>query len=69
LSRNIRHLADLLRRSESRAAQEYHAMLDTLAGDINRHLDLAGHVLTHMQPSPRVATATDRRSLQAKEKN
>lgn len=69
LSRNIRHLADLLRRSESRAAQEYRAMLDTMAGDIDRHLNLAGHVLTQMQPAPRVVTATDRRSLRPREKN
>jgi signal transduction histidine kinase len=69
LSRNIRHLADLLRRSESRAAQEYRSMLDTMAGDIDRHLNLAGHVLTQMQPALRVVTATDRRSLRAKEKN
>lgn len=69
LSRNIRHLADLLRRSESRAAQEYRSMLDTMGGDIDRHLSLAGHVLTQMQPAPRVVTAIDRRSLRAKEKN
>jgi hypothetical protein len=69
LSRNIRHLADLLRRSESRAAQEYRSILDTMAGDIDRHLNLAGHVLTQMQPAPRVVMATDRRSLRAKEKN
>jgi signal transduction histidine kinase len=69
LSRNIRHLADLLRRSESRAAQEYRSMLDTMAGGIDRHLDLAGHVLTQVQPAPRVVTATDRRSFRAKEKN
>ena len=54
LSRNIRHLADLLRRSESRAAQEYRAMLDTLASDVNRHLKLAGDVLIQMQPAARV---------------
>lgn len=69
LSRNIRHLADLLRRSESRAAQEYRSMLDTLASDIDRHLTFAGHVLTQMRPAPRVVAAADRRSLLAKEKN
>ena len=53
LSRNIRHLADLLRRSESRAAQEYRSMLDTLAGDVNKHLNLAGNVVTQMQPATR----------------
>jgi hypothetical protein len=69
LSRNIRHLADLLRRSESRAAQEYRSMLDTLASDVDRHLNLAGHVLTQMRPALRVVAAADRRSLLAKEKN
>ena len=68
LSRNIRHLADLLRRSESRAAQEYRGMLDTLAGDVNRHLSLAGDVLTQMLPGARVAKTNDARSWWAKEK-
>ena len=68
LSRNVRHLADLLRRSESRAAQEYRAMLDTLAGDVDRHLNLAGDVLTQMQPAARVVTNMNCRSLRAKEK-
>jgi hypothetical protein len=64
LSRNIRHLADLLRRSESRAAQEYRAMLDTLASDVHSHLHLAGNVLTQMQPATRVGARDDRRSSQ-----
>ena len=68
LSRNIRHLADLLRRSESRAAQEYRAMLDTLAGDVNRHLNLAGDVLTQMLPATRIAKTKDARSWRAKGK-
>ena len=62
LSRNIRHLADLLRRSESSAAQEYRAMLDTLASDVNRHLNLAGDVLTQMRPATRVMTTREGRS-------
>ena len=65
LSRNIRHLADLLRRSESRAAQEYRAMLDTLANDVNMHLNLAGDVLTQLQPATRAATNKDARSGRA----
>lgn len=69
LSRNIRHLADLLRRSESRAAQEYRAMLDTLAGDVDRHLSLAGDVLTQMQPATRVMTPRNARSWRGKEKS
>ncbi len=67
VSRNIRHLADLLRRSESRAAQEYRAMLDTLAGDVNKHLKLAGNVMTQMQPATRRMTAEDGPSALAKE--
>ena len=69
LSRNIRHLADLLRRSESRAAQEYRGMLDTLAGDVNRHLTLAGDVLTQMLPATRAAKSNDARSWRAKERS
>ena len=68
LSRNIRHLADLLRRSESRAAQEYRAMLDTLAGDVKRHLNFAGDVLTQMLPATRVAKTNDALSWRVKEK-
>ncbi len=69
LSRNIRHLADLLRRSESLAAQEYRGMLDTLVGDIHTHLNLAGKVLTRMQPATRVATTRNARSLRREEKS
>ena len=68
LSRNIRHLADLLRRSESGAAQEYRGMLDTLAEDVNRHLSLAGDVLTQMLPATSVAKTNEARSWRAKEK-
>jgi hypothetical protein len=64
LSRNIRHLTDLLRRSESRAAQEYRAMLDALANDVRSHLYLAGDVLAQMRPATRVVTRDDRRSSQ-----
>jgi signal transduction histidine kinase len=68
LSRNIRHLADLLRRSESRAAQEYRGMLDTLASEIDRHLNLAGDVLTQLQPATRAVTTKDTRSERGEEK-
>lgn len=68
LSRNMRHLADLLRRSESRAAQEYRGMLDTLASDVNRHTRLAGDVLTQLLPATRTAKTNDTRSKRAKEK-
>ena len=69
LSRNIRHLADLLRRSESHAAQEYRVMLDTLAGDVNKHLNLAGDVLTQMLPAHRVVKTKNARSWRAQERS
>jgi hypothetical protein len=43
-------------------------MLDTLAGDVNRHLSLAGDVLTQMLPATRVAKTNDARSWRAKER-
>jgi hypothetical protein len=69
LSRNLRHLAVLLGRSEARAAQEYRAMLDTLAGDVDRHLNLAGDVLSQMQPATSVSKAKNARSWRGKEKS
>ena len=62
LSRNIRHLADLLRRSESHAAQQYRVLLATLADDIYRHLTRSGEVLAQMQPSTRRMTDNARQS-------
>ena len=50
LTRNIHHLTSLLRDSAVRAAQEYRAMLDTLAGDVRGHLTLASSVLADLQP-------------------
>jgi hypothetical protein len=50
LSRNVRHLATLLARSDMRAAQQYRSMLDGLAGDIDKHLNLAGAALKQMRP-------------------
>ncbi len=69
LSRNIRHLADLLRRSQSSAAKAYRAMLDTLASDIDRHLRLVGDVLSPLRPVSRAAAADRGRSSLAKEKH
>jgi hypothetical protein len=43
-------------------------MLDTLADDVDRHLNLAGDVLTQMLPAPSVAKAKSARSWRAKEK-
>lgn len=53
LSRNVRHLANLLRENEFSAAQEYRGMLDSLAADIARHLELAGEVIGGMTPARR----------------
>jgi hypothetical protein len=55
LSRNIRHLTTLLRQGNVRPALEYRAMLDTLAGDVRRHLTLAASVLADLQPRNRSA--------------
>ena len=48
LSRNIHHLTSLLRQGAVRPAQEYRAMLDTLAGDVRVHLKLASGVLSDL---------------------
>ena len=50
LSRNVRHLATLLSRSDMRAAQQYRSMLDDLAGDVEKHLHLVGDALKQMRP-------------------
>jgi hypothetical protein len=53
LSRNICHLTSLLRQGAVRPAQEYCAMLYTLAGDVRVHLKLASVVLSDLQPQRR----------------
>jgi hypothetical protein len=58
LSRNIHHLATLLREGAVRAAQEYRAMLDTLADDVHGHLALAASVLADLRPRSRKADAS-----------
>jgi hypothetical protein len=68
LSRNIRHLAVLLARSEWRAAQEYRSMLDTMAVNIDRHLNLARDVLIQMRPSHAAMRTANARSQRTKEK-
>ena len=50
LTRNINHLAFLLRQGEFRAAREYRAVLETLAADIRRHLLLSSSVLADLRP-------------------
>lgn len=50
LSRNIHRLTALLRQANVEPARPYRAMLDTLAGDVRRHLDLAAGVLAELRP-------------------
>jgi hypothetical protein len=50
LSRNIYHLTHLLRQAEVGPALFYRDMLDTLSGDVRRHLALASDVLADLQP-------------------
>jgi hypothetical protein len=57
LSRNVRHLTLLLREGSSRAAREYHAMLETLASDVREHLRLASNVLAALRPRRASGTA------------
>ncbi len=52
LSRNIRHLATLLGQGSVRAAHEYRAMLDSLEGDVRRHLALVAQLASTL-PRPR----------------
>jgi hypothetical protein len=58
LCRNIHHLTALLREGNVRPALEYRAMLDTLAGDVRRHLTLAAGCLADLRPRSRSADAS-----------
>ena len=59
LSRNIHRLTALLREANVEPARPYRETLDTLAGDVRRHLELAAGVLADLQPRRRSAeTAT-----------
>ncbi|MDL2336946.1 MAG: hypothetical protein QFE16_03805 [Pseudomonadota bacterium] len=58
LSRDIHHLTSLLRQGNVRAAQEYRERLDTLAGDVRRHLSLASGVLADLRPRSQRADAS-----------
>lgn len=53
LSRNIHRLTVLLREANVAAARQYREMLDTLAGDVRSHLELAARVLADLQPRGR----------------
>jgi hypothetical protein len=55
LSRNIHRLTALLRQANVEAARPYREMLDTVAGDVRRHLELAARVLADLQPRGRGA--------------
>lgn len=53
LSRNIHRLTVLLRQAHVEPARAYRAMLDTLADDVRRHLELAARALADLQPRNR----------------
>ena len=55
LSRNIRQLTSLLSQHDVKPAQQYRVMLDTLTGDVRRHLMLASRVLADLQPGRRTS--------------
>ena len=50
LSRNIHRLTALLRQANVEPAKPYREMLDTLAGDVRHHLELAARALADLQP-------------------
>ncbi|WP_088279916.1 hypothetical protein [Ideonella sp. A 288] len=60
LSRNIHRLTALLRQANVEPARPYWEMLDTLAGDVRRHLESAARVLADLQPQGRSARPTAR---------
>ncbi len=63
LSRNIHRLTALLRQANVEPARPYRAMLDTLAGDVRRHLELAASLLADLQPQNRSARPSARSAL------
>jgi len=59
LSRNVHRLTALLRQANAESARPYREMLDTVAGDVRRHLELAARVLADLQPrGPRSASSS-----------
>lgn len=60
LSRNVHRLTALLRQANVEPARPYREMLDTLAGDVRRHLELAARVLADLQPQSRSTRPTAR---------
>jgi len=63
LSRNVHRLTALLRQANVEPARPYREMLDTLAGDVRRHLELAARVLADLQPQNRSARPSTRSAL------
>ena len=55
LSRNVHQLTSLLRQHDVTPARRYRVMLDSLTGDVRRHLMLASRVLADLQPSRRAS--------------
>ena len=48
LSRDLNHLTHLLRAGALAAAREYRGLLDTLDGDVRKHLDLSASVIAEL---------------------
>ena len=61
LSRNIHHLTNLLRQGDVVPALAYRDMLNTLDGDIRRHLALAAGALADLRPRGHQARPAQRR--------
>lgn len=55
LSRNVHRLTALLRQANVEPARPFREMLDTMARDVRRHLELAARVLADLQPQSRSA--------------
>ena len=60
LSRNVHRLTALLRQADVEPARPYREMLNTMAGDVRRHIESAASVLADLQPRNRSARSTDR---------
>ena len=63
LSRNIHHLTHLLRQGDVVPALAYRDMLNTLDGDIRRHLALAAGVLSELRPHSHQARPAQRHNF------
>lgn len=60
LSRNVHRLTALLRQANVEPARPYREMLDTVAADVHRHLELAAQTLADLQPQSRGARTAAR---------